>query len=65
MLDRIAEARSRYEDLSVQLADPNIHADPKRLRDISREHARLTQIVEAANRLSRADDERTPRPRAS
>jgi peptide chain release factor 1 len=57
MHDRIAEAQARYEDLSVQLADPNIHADPKRMREISREHSRLTQIVEAAARLSRAEEE--------
>ena len=57
MHDRIAETQRRYEDLSVQLADPNIHADPKRMREISREHSRLTQIVEAAARLSRAEAE--------
>ena len=57
MHDRIAETQRRYEDLSVQLADPNIHADPKRMREISREHSRLTQIVEAAARLSRAEEE--------
>ena len=53
MQDRISESRARYEDLSVQLADPNIHADPNRLREISREHARVAQIVEAADRLDR------------
>lgn len=57
MHDRIAEAQRRYEDLSVQLADPSIHADPGRLREISREHSRLAQIVEAAGRLSRAEAE--------
>ncbi|HVH13935.1 MAG TPA: peptide chain release factor 1 [Longimicrobium sp.] len=57
MQDRIAEAQRRYEDLSVQLADPSIHADPGRLREISREHSRLAQIVEAAGRLSRAEAE--------
>jgi peptide chain release factor 1 len=57
MIDRISESRARYEDLSVQLADPNIHADPKRLREISREHSRLAQVVEAADRLDRARTE--------
>ncbi len=57
MHDRIAEIRARYEDLSVQLADPNIHADPKRMRDLSREHSQLAQVVEAAVRLSRAEEE--------
>ncbi|HEX2076062.1 MAG TPA: peptide chain release factor 1 [Longimicrobium sp.] len=57
MHDRIAEARARYEDLSVQLADPGIHADPGRLRELSREHARLAQMVEAADRLDRTQAE--------
>jgi peptide chain release factor 1 len=57
MLDLIAETQRRYEDLSVQLADPNIHADPKRMRDISREHSQLAQVVEVAARLSRAEEE--------
>jgi peptide chain release factor 1 len=57
MLDRIAETQRRYEDLSVQLADPNIHADPGRMRELSREHSRLAQVVEAAARLSRAGEE--------
>jgi peptide chain release factor 1 len=57
MLDRIAETQRRYEDLSVQLADPGIHADPKRLRDLSREHSRLAEVVQAAARLDRAQAE--------
>jgi peptide chain release factor 1 len=54
MEDRIDEARRHYEELGVQLADPTIVSDPKRLRDVSREHSRLGQIVEAAARLARA-----------
>jgi peptide chain release factor 1 len=55
--DRLREARLRHDDLSVQLADPGIHADPRRLRELSREHARLTEIVETAARLERAEEE--------
>lgn len=54
MEDRLNEALRRHEDLSTQLADPGIHADPKRLRDLSREHSRLSQVVEASARLDRA-----------
>jgi len=54
MEDRLREARERHDDLSTQLADPGIHADPKRLRDLSREHSALAQVVEAAARLDRA-----------
>ena len=55
MDDRLHEVERRYQDLSDQLADPAIHADPKRLRDLSREHAQLTQTVETAARLRRAE----------
>src|SRR5688572_15906762 len=51
MDDRLRDIEQRYDDLSTQLADPGIHADPKRLRDLSREHAQLAQVVEAAVRL--------------
>jgi peptide chain release factor 1 len=54
MGDRIRDAERRWDDLSTQLADPAIHADPGRLRDLSREHARLAAVVEAAARLRKA-----------
>ncbi|HEX8904717.1 MAG TPA: peptide chain release factor 1 [Longimicrobiaceae bacterium] len=54
MDDRIREIRQRYDDLSAQLADPGIHADPKRLRDLSREHSQLAQVVDTAARLDKA-----------
>jgi peptide chain release factor 1 len=57
MEDRLREARERYDDLSTQLADPGIHSDPKRLRDLSREHSLLAQVVEAAARLDRAESD--------
>ncbi|MFL5537442.1 MAG: peptide chain release factor 1 [Longimicrobiaceae bacterium] len=57
MEDRLREARARHEELSTQLADPGIHADPRRLRDLSREHSRLSQVVEAAARLEKASSD--------
>jgi peptide chain release factor 1 len=57
MEDRLREARERHDDLSTQLADPGIHSDPKRLRDLSREHSTLAQVVEAAARLDRAQSD--------
>jgi peptide chain release factor 1 len=52
--DRLLEIERRYDDLSMQLADPAIHGDQKRLRDVSREHAQLAQVVEAAAKLRKA-----------
>ena len=57
MEDRISEIERRYEDLSTQLADPSIHADPKRLRDLSREHSQLAAVVETAARLRKAESD--------
>jgi peptide chain release factor 1 len=57
MEERIHEAERRYEDLSTQLADPSIHADARRMREVSREHSRLQAIVEAAARLRRTREE--------
>ncbi|HEX8242442.1 MAG TPA: peptide chain release factor 1 [Longimicrobium sp.] len=54
MDDRLRDIQQRYDDLSAQLADPSIHADPKRLRDLSREHSQLAQVVDAAARLHKA-----------
>ncbi|HEX8907110.1 MAG TPA: PCRF domain-containing protein, partial [Longimicrobiaceae bacterium] len=57
MDDRIREIRLRYDDVSQALANPGIHADPSRLRDLSREHSQLAQVVEAAARLEKTRDD--------
>jgi peptide chain release factor 1 len=53
MEDRIQEAERRYEELSSLLADPATIADPRKLREVSREHAKLAEIANAAQRLRR------------
>jgi peptide chain release factor 1 len=57
MDDRLREIRQRHDDLSTQLADPGIHAHPRRLRDLSREHSQLAQVVDTAARLEKARDD--------
>ena len=57
MEERIQDIQQRYDDLSTQLADPSIHGDAKRLREVSREHAQLTQVVETAARLRKAESD--------
>jgi peptide chain release factor 1 len=54
MEDRIREIERRYEDLSARLADPAVIGDPQRLRDVSREHAQLSDVVQRAARLRKA-----------
>jgi peptide chain release factor 1 len=55
MEQRLSEIRQRFDDVSSRLADPAIHTDPSRLRDLSREHSQLSQVVEAAARLEKAE----------
>jgi len=57
MEDRLRELEQRYEELSSLLADPATIADPPRLREVSREHARLAEVVEAGRRWRQARDE--------
>jgi peptide chain release factor 1 len=46
MFEKLLEVDARYEMLSAQMVDPTIATDPKRYRDIAREHAALTELVE-------------------
>jgi peptide chain release factor 1 len=57
MEDRVLELERRYEDLSARLADPEVIGDPKRLREVSREHAHLSELVGVAARLRKARED--------
>jgi peptide chain release factor 1 len=50
---RIPSLRQRHRDLTDRLADPNVLGDRDTLRKVSQEHAELTPVVEAAERLER------------
>jgi peptide chain release factor 1 len=58
MDERIREAERKFEDVSARLADPAVIGDPARLRDASREHAQLSEIVAAAAQLRKAKEDR-------
>jgi peptide chain release factor 1 len=57
MDERIQEIQRRYDELSSLLADPATISDPRRLRDVSREHAKLSETVAAAAKLRRLGSE--------
>ncbi len=57
MDDRIQEVERRHEEISSLLADPATLADPARLRDLSREHAQLAGVVQAAASFRRTRKE--------
>jgi peptide chain release factor 1 len=53
MEERVREVERRYEEISSLLADPEVIADPKRLRDVSREHSQLSEVVAGIERVRR------------
>ncbi|MDQ3555262.1 MAG: peptide chain release factor 1 [Gemmatimonadota bacterium] len=57
MDEKIRDAERSYEELSTRLADPAVIGDHDKLRELSREHARLNEVVSAAAELRRARQE--------
>jgi peptide chain release factor 1 len=54
MDQRVADAERRFEELSAKLSDPAIFGDTGRLKELSREHSALQEVVEAGRALERA-----------
>jgi peptide chain release factor 1 len=50
---RLRQALARAEEVARLLADPDVAGDPAQLKNLGREHARLTPIVRAADSLDR------------
>src|SRR3989442_4915100 len=57
MEDRLRQALARAEQVARELADPETARNPSRLRQLGREHARLDQIRQTHERLTRLGDE--------
>ncbi|HEY6569222.1 MAG TPA: peptide chain release factor 1 [Candidatus Limnocylindrales bacterium] len=49
---KLEELARQYDDVSEQLASPEVHADPGALRRLGREHARLEPVVAAYRELT-------------
>ncbi|HET9732398.1 MAG TPA: peptide chain release factor 1 [Acidimicrobiales bacterium] len=45
--ERLDELENEYGEVLAQLSDPAVAADPRRLRDLSRRHKELEQVVNA------------------
>ncbi len=54
---RLRQALARAEQVARELADPETARNPSRLRQLGREHARLDQIRQTHERLTRLGDE--------
>jgi len=45
LIKRLDTAKSSFQNLELQLADPDVASDPKQLEKISRERSRLEPLV--------------------
>jgi peptide chain release factor 1 len=47
MEEKLEHLKQRYEELQERIADPNVHKDPARYKELMQEHAHLSEVVEA------------------
>ncbi len=47
MEEKLEELKQRYEELQELIADPDIHKDPKRYKELMQEHSHLSELVAA------------------
>lgn len=50
MNERLVSIQERFKELDLLVQDPNLAKDPKKYRDVMKEHAQLSEIVEAHRR---------------
>jgi peptide chain release factor 1 len=55
--DRLNELEREYETVVAELNDPNVSADPRHLRDVSRRHKELQEVVGTWRRLQQAESD--------
>ena len=55
--DRLTELEREYEAVLAELNDPMLSSDPGRLREVSRRHAELAEVVGCWRRLQAAQDD--------
>lgn len=47
MEEKLEQLKQRYDELQELIADPDIHKDPKRYRELMQEHSHLSELVAA------------------
>ncbi len=45
MFEKVEELQQRFDEVTSQLGDPDVVGDPDRLRELSKEHSRLQEVV--------------------
>ena len=61
--DRMAALEAEFDAVETELADPATLSDPDRLRDLSRRHKELGEIVRTWHELTAAREDVDDRPR--
>ncbi len=57
MLEKLNQIEKHYEELAVQLADPEVLSDRQRFQKVAKEHKDLEDVVETYRRLKGVDQE--------
>ncbi len=57
MMTKLAELERRFDDLTQQLADPEVATDPQKLMQIGSERSELESVVTAYRELTQLEDE--------
>ncbi len=55
--DRLVDLEREYESVLTELNDPGLSADPKRLREVSRRHRELEEVVGCFRKLESAQSD--------
>ena len=55
--DRLVDLEREYESVLAELNDPGLSADPKRLREVSRRHRELEEVVGCFRKLESAQSD--------
>ncbi|MBR4869925.1 MAG: PCRF domain-containing protein, partial [Oscillospiraceae bacterium] len=56
MIDKLREIANHFDQLQQELSDPEVYADPDRMRRLNREVHELTPLVETYREYSRYED---------
>jgi peptide chain release factor 1 len=57
MQERLDDLEREYDAVLIQLSDPDVISNPRRLRDVSRRHKELAPIIEAYREYRSAGDD--------
>jgi peptide chain release factor 1 len=52
MEEKLEQLKQRYDELQELIADPDIHKDPKRYKELMQEHSHLSELVAAYDEYS-------------